>query len=178
MKKRNQFNCWQPLSLIALFIVVTINHANAQAAISTDYNLNPAWVQMMSDPNVNYYVAVKTYNDLWKGKQKPTDEAEEMEMMAAKNHSTKMTEKEKKQLEKEEREHQREVEKESKRKLTDEDLKQLEWKREMTYQCKRFEDWMRTVKPFVQNDGRILTEEERMQIYNQRQEELKKQNKE
>ncbi len=169
----------QPLCSLGIFLsfvcmVTAFNfRANAQAAKSNDYNLNPSWVQMMSDSNVNYFEAVKAYNEYWKNKPKPNDEAEEMEMMAAKNHSDKMTDKERKKLEREEREHEREMERESKKKLTAEDIKQMEWKREMTYQCKRFEDWMRTVKPFVQSDGRILTESERMKIYEQRQQEMK-----
>ncbi len=160
-----------PLLIIALCIC---NAANGQTAKSSDYSLNPSWVNMMSDPNENYYEVIKAYDDYWKNKKKPTDEAEEMEMMEEKNHSTKMTDKEKKELEKEERAHKRELELESKKKLTDDDLKQLEWKREMSYQCKRFEDWKLTVKPFVQNDGRILNEEERMKIFEQRQQESEK----
>ena len=163
------------MPLIVLSVLAFNLKTNAQAAKSSEQPNLPAWVQMMSDPNVNYYVAVKTYEDYWKGKPKPNNEEEEMEAMARRNGSATMTDKEKREMEREEREHKREMERESKRKLTTEDLKQLEWKQEMTYQCKRFEDWMRTVKPFVQTDGRILTEEERMQIYNQRQEELKKQ---
>lgn len=162
----------------ALILILLANGifsaSTAQTAKGSDYPLNPVWVQMMSDPNVNYYVAVKTYEDYWKDKKKPNAESEEMEQMAKKNHSGKMSDKERKELDKEEREHKRELARESKKTLTEADMKQLEWKREMTYQCKRFEDWMRTVKPFVQNDGRILTEEERMKIYEQRQQESEK----
>ena len=161
-------------SLMVICLLATTYRTHAQAAKSSDYELNPTWVEMMADPNANYYVAVKAYEDFWKGKKKPNDEAEEMEMQAERNQLDKMTDKEKKEFEKEEREHKREQERESKKKLTEKDMKQMEWKREMTYQCKRFEDWMRTVKPFVQNDGRILTEQERMKIYEQRQQELKK----
>ena len=160
--------------VIMLFALIALQDASyAQAGRSSDYNLNPSWVQMMSDSNVNYFDAVKTYNDYWKDKKKPGDEEEEMEMMAEKNHSAKMTDKEKKKLDKEKREHEQEMERESKKKLTSEDMKKLEWKTEMTYQCKRFEDWMRSVKPFVQSDGHILTENERIKIYEQRQRELK-----
>lgn len=172
MKNKIRLCRWH-LLFFSILCVSIAEKGKAQAVKSSDYQNNPAWVQMMSDPNVNYYEAVKAYEDYWKGKPKPNNEEEEMEMMAQRNHSTKMTEKDKKKLEKEEHEHEREMERESKRKLTEDDLKQLEWKREMTYQCKRFEDWMRTVKPYVQNDGRILSEEERMKIYEQRQQELK-----
>ena len=178
MKTKHPFCNLHLLWLMIICLIANSSQANAQAAKSSDYQNHPAWVDMMSDPNVNYYVAVNTYNDFWKGKQKPNDEAETMELQSERNHKDKMTEQEKKKFEKEERERKHEKELDSKKQLTEEDMKQLEWKREMTYQCKRFEDWMRTVKPFVQNDGRILTEEERMKIYDQRQQELKKEKKE
>ncbi len=173
MKNKYALYYYKHLLLLNILFVSISGKLDAQAAKSSDYQNNPSWVQMMSNPHVNYYEAVKAYNDYWKGKPKPNDEAEEMEMMAERNHPSKMTAKEKKKFEMEEREHKREGD-QSRKKLTEDDLKQLEWKREMTYQCKRFEDWMQTVKPYVQNDGRILSEEERMKIYEQRMDELRK----
>ena len=96
MKNKNHLSSYLLLLVLTSF---TSFNANSQAAKSSDYPLNPSWVQMMSDPNVNYYVAVKAYDDFWKGKEKPNNEAEEMEMRTAKNHSDKMMDKEKKQLE-------------------------------------------------------------------------------
>lgn len=124
---------------------------------------------MMNDPNTNFYEAVKAYETYWQYHVKPNPESEEMEQ-AAQPSSEKMTDKEKKKLESENRDRERERKAESKKKLSEQDLLKLEEIREMTYQCKRFEDWMREVKPFVQNDGRILTAEERMEIYNKQKE--------
>ncbi len=173
---KNSFKLMYRIFYVLMFFKLLFNAptVQAQALKSSDYQNNPAWVQMMSDPNVNYFEALKAYDDYWLGKEQPEEEEEQMEMMAARNHSGKMTDAERKKQEEEIREHERELKRESKKKLTEDDLLQLEWKREMAYQCKRFKDWKTTVKPFVQNDGRILNEEERMKIYNQRQEELKK----
>lgn len=141
---------------------------------SPDYRNNPVWIKMMEDPNTNFYEAVKAYETFWMYHEKPNDEAEEMENAALQS-SEKMNDKQKKALEKKNREKERELNKENKKKLSESDLLKLEEKREMTYQCKRFEDWMREVKPFVQNDGRILSAEERMEIYNKQKEELNNQ---
>jgi hypothetical protein len=145
----------------------------AQALKSSDYQNNPAWVQMMSDPNVNYFEAIKAYEDYWRGKEQPEEEEEQMEMMSSRNYTGKMTDAERKKQEEEIREYELKLKRNSEKKLSEADLLKLEWKREMGYQCKRFKDWKASVKPYVQNDGRILNEEERMKIYNQRQEELK-----
>lgn len=153
-------------------MVANAEKVSAQTANNDGFPLNPPWVKMMTDPNVNYYEAVKAYEDFWKGREKPNNEAEEMEQMVSQNHSGKMTDKERKKMEREEREHKREMERELKKKWTEEELKELEWKREMTYQCKRFEQWMRDSQPYIQNDGRILTQDEKMRIYEQRQREL------
>jgi hypothetical protein len=48
---------------------------------------------------------------------------------------------------------------------------------QLKYQCKRFENWRQEVLPFVQEDGRILTQEERIAIWKQQQEEIKQQKK-
>lgn len=161
------------LFLILIRFLLLNGSAMAQSESSSDYTHNPSWVKMMSDPKVNYFEAVKAYEDFWKGKVKPTDEAEEMESRSEQDRSAKLTEKEKKELVREQLKEKKLKERENKKVLTTDDMKQLEWKREMTYQCKRFEEWKRSVLPYLQNDGSILSEEERMQIQKQRQEELK-----
>lgn len=34
----------------------------------------PKWVTMMNDPDVNYYEAVREFDDFWKNKEKPIEE--------------------------------------------------------------------------------------------------------
>lgn len=43
-----------------------------------------------------------------------------------------------------------------------------EWQQEMIYQCKRFEEWQRDVFAWVQEDGNILTIEQRQKMYEQK----------
>jgi hypothetical protein len=74
------------------------------------------------------------------------------------------------------KEHQKEVRKEQKREkdkvFTPEEIKAREEYEQMKYHVKRFERWKKDVLPFVQEDGRILTDEERMEIWKKQQEEI------
>jgi hypothetical protein len=47
----------------------------------------------------------------------------------------------------------------------------------MKYECKRFDNWKREVKKFVQEDGHILSYDQKLEIWNRQQEEIKKLNK-
>ena len=53
--------------------------------------------------------------------------------------------------------------------LTEEQWKKKNDDETMKYNVKRFERWMKDVKPFVQEDGRILTDEERQKIWEKQQ---------
>ena len=103
---------------------------------------------MMDDPNVNYYEAIKIYNDYWKTHPKPDDPEDRLSQPLDNQDS----ETDKPQLSKEEK----------------------KFEAEMIYQTKRFENWMREEKPFVQEDGRILTQQERIAIWKKQQEERTK----
>lgn len=120
------------------------------------------WIQMIDNPNTNYYVAIKAYDTYWQDKEKP----EEEEDMINEESSSKEASKEKK---KEEKEREKKLQK-----MSPEQRRQLD---ELKYQCKRFENWKREVFPFVQEDGRILTMEERLDIWKKQQEELNQQKK-
>ena len=70
-----------------------------------------------------------------------------------------------------EREQERAEKKEKKigKRLSKDELKAMEEKNYMILQIKRFENWKREVAPFVQEDGRILSLEERAEIWNKQQ---------
>ena len=167
---KNKFSLYYWYLLLTSILCGSISEKSAaQVAISSDHQNNPAWVQMMSDPNVNYYEAVKAFDEYWKHLEMPEEEDEKMGKLNkyVNNREQTKAEYERQQKQKIEAEGANII-------LTEAEMKELEWKREMTYQVKRFKDWKRTVKPYVQNDGRILNEEERMKIYEQRQDELRK----
>lgn len=122
----------------------------------------PDWVNMMDDPNVNYFDAVASYKSYWMTHDRPPGEEEEMEQTT-------------KSAKGQETESEKERERESrKKKLKGAKLEQVEY---LKYESKRFENWAREVKPWVQENGHVLNEEERAEIARKQQEELQQQNK-
>ncbi|MFM9052704.1 MAG: hypothetical protein ACKOKF_10395 [Bacteroidota bacterium] len=122
----------------------------------------PVWVLMMDDPEANYFEAMKAYEEYWKTHPMPAEEEEEMEGALP----------EKGVSEKERRRQEREREEEKLKKLRGADLEVAEY---LKFQNKRFKNWAREVKPWVQENGHILSDAERTEIWNKQQEELRKQ---
>jgi hypothetical protein len=123
----------------------------------------PKWVNMMDDPEVNYFEAIKAYDEFWKTTPKPVEE-DEMESAASSKGKTE------RQIRRERNEREREYDK--KKKLSGSELERAEY---LKYQSKRFENWAREVKPWVQENGHVLNDEERTAIWRKQQEELKQQ---
>ena len=106
---------------------------------------------MMDDTTVNYYDAVKAFEHYWEGRENPLEQIEEREKYG----------------------YSPEREAEITEKLRDLSPEEASWRQEMIWQCKRFEEWQRDVKPFVQGDGRILTPSERRAMDQERSRQLK-----
>jgi hypothetical protein len=104
-----------------------------------------AWVQMMDDPNTNYFDAVENFENFWKGKVLPKTEEEKFG------------------------EANEEVKKE-KEELRSQDMPAVKY----FFEYKKFKHWQKDVLPYVQPNGRILTIEERMDIRNKQLEQEKK----
>ncbi|MCR6643026.1 MAG: hypothetical protein NVV82_29555 [Sporocytophaga sp.] len=115
------------------------------------YRKDPLWISMMSDSSANYYDILLAYDQFWK--KRPEPDVEEAF--------------ERKQNKKEGKEE--EEEEESKRNLVGRLLHSEE--NEVTesaqymIEYKRFKSWKKDVLPYVQPDGSILTQEERLEIY-------------
>ncbi len=133
--------------------------ANAQSASTVnDAKEQPVWIQMMNDESVNYFETVEAFNSYFKTHPKPDDEVEE-QLMSGNAHSK--------------IEYEREMKRENKKMLTEEERKALVDKEQMIYQVKRFRNWMKEMKPFVQEDGHILSTGERTEIWERQQVEMK-----
>jgi hypothetical protein len=124
----------------------------------------PRWVNMMDDPEVNYFEAIQAYDEFWKNTSRPTEEEDVID------NTTSQKGKSKRQIRRERNEREREYDR--KKKLSGSELERAEY---LKYQSKRFENWAREVKPWVQENGHILNEAERTAIWKQQQEELKQQ---
>jgi hypothetical protein len=121
----------------------------------------PSWVTMMEDPLVNYFDALNAYENYWKTHARPPGEEEEMEQSLGNTKKSVDVEKDRE-------------EKVKKKKLKGASLEEVEY---LKYQTKRFENWAREVKPWVQDNGHILSDEERTAIWQKQQEEIRQQEK-
>jgi hypothetical protein len=106
----------------------------------------PTWVKAMNDPDANYYTAIKEYEEFWKTHEKPADEEHVMNKGTA-----------------EVKEHIRKLSKREVRHQREQDY--------YRYQCKRFENWVRENKAYVQPNGHILSADERLKQWQQSQKE-------
>jgi hypothetical protein len=110
---------------------------------SKDYSKYPYWIEMMDDSTVNYFEAVKAYDDFWATRKKPLEEDEII------------GEKRKKSL--------------WDRIFASREEKQDAEANKYKFDCKKFEHWIFIMQPYVQPDGRILSTDEQLEIWkNQR----------
>ncbi|MBL0053264.1 MAG: hypothetical protein IPP29_18050 [Bacteroidetes bacterium] len=143
-----------------LVCLCSINFALAQTKVKT-YAQQPLWIQMIDNPSTNYFEAVKAYETYWQNHEKPVDLEEEMGPISERvNEKSDVEKKEHKRVEKAFAK----MNKRQQKKFA----KQQQWQQEMIYQCKRFEEWQRDVFAWVQEDGSILTIEQRQKMYEQK----------
>jgi hypothetical protein len=103
------------------------------------YQKFPYWIQMMEDPKCNYFEAINAFDLFWKNRKRPLEEKEVLGKIAEES-------------------------------ITDDKalsrrLKKLPAEsRNLTFQYKKFMYWAEMIKPYVQEDGSILTEEQIQKI--------------
>jgi hypothetical protein len=132
---------------LLLFLFQSTQAQDKKEIPRTDDKTNPNWILMMQDPQVNYYEAVKAFEAYWEGKIEPEEENElitegkitSVEADSLRNARASWTQAQRNEYE------------------------------NIKYQFKRFKDWKRTMFPFVQSDGRILSEQERLEIFQKQQ---------
>lgn len=153
-------NTFKACTLTAIFLLCAVWSHAQQPAHQYDpkrYRKDPVWIEMMNDPNANYYETLKAFREFWRGYQLP-GEPEEMEGKDA---------------------FEREVGLEDGDKDRDKDKKEKKRKRkapgggDYSFEVKQFKGWLQDAQPWVQPDGRILTQEERQQMIDRQQQELK-----
>lgn len=150
----------RPLAVMVLFLLLSLL-GHSQSPVSTKQNgvpAEPKWVKMMHDPNANYFETLKAFRKFWKHRSLPREpfESEELEVFEKEVGLTGEKESE------EERE--RELKKMKNKKAGEYDY---------ALEVKEFKGWMQRVKPWVKEDGTILSEEEQQKLINRQQAELK-----
>lgn len=147
------------LWLITILAIVAVGiHAqpSQKSYNKRKFKKEPLWIVMMSDPSVNYYLTIRAFRDYWKNRVLPKEPFESEE---------------KEQFEKEigllkEGETEKEREKEKKRKPGEETIR-------YAAEVRAFKGWMQEVKPWVRQDGSIVSMEERQQILDKQAQELR-----
>ncbi len=145
---------------IVLFIFATVYmQMQAQTHSKKEYSKKPLWIDMMNDSTANYFETIKAFREFWKGRVLPEEPFE--------NESIDTFEKEVGLKEDNESPRERMREKRKREKYNP--------KNEINYgaQVRAFKGWMHSVKPWVREDGTIISVYEQQKIINQQQQELK-----
>ncbi|MCC7505906.1 MAG: hypothetical protein IT259_11420 [Saprospiraceae bacterium] len=155
-------NRFFPVILPALLLLFFTTGALAQQPASTydpnRYKDEPLWIQMMNDPNANYYETIEAFREFWEGYKLP---GEPEEMTARDGFEREIG------LESaEEREREKKEKKEKKRRKAPDGG-------DYSFEVKQFKGWWLDAQDWVQPDGRILPPEERQKLIEQQQKELK-----
>ncbi len=119
-----------------------------------EWSKNPAWIEMMDDPNANYFETVAAFDAFWKDRELPT---EEDQILGASR---------------EDREHvetasERRKRKRAEKKMDKEEKEAAVIRHKYAFAVKKYKHWKIVVDPYVQPDGRILTKEEQLKLHEQ-----------
>lgn len=160
---------WQMrIVLLFLLVVSTGNTCLAQDTLKVynpkEFRKKPIWIEMMNDPNANYYQTIEAFRVFWKDRVMPEEPFENKEMDIFEREvgleSAEGDEKER------EREHERE-ERRRERKGTEETMRYAS-------DVRAFKGWIHSVKPWVREDGSIVSQAEQQKIIDAQSQELKK----
>ncbi|MNU57080.1 hypothetical protein D3C71_461900 [compost metagenome] len=130
-----------------------------------EFRKKPIWIEMMNDPNANYYQTIEAFRVFWKDRILPEEPFE--------NHETDTFEREvgleqnEESEEERKREHDRKERKRKRKGKPDETML-------YAAQVRAFKGWMKAVKPWVREDGSIVSPEEQQKIIDAQSKELKK----
>lgn len=127
------------LSGIILFFCFAASAQSLDKKTQKYYANNPVWIDMMNKPDVNFFVVNAAFEQYWANREKPELENEEGG------------------------EHQEERSKISKL-FKSEKAEQAE-RNEYAFAYKQYLKWRIETEPFVQPDGRILSDEEQKEVW-------------
>lgn len=136
-----------------LYLLLLFPFGPVQAQQFNPVNGLPDWVLMIDNPATNYFDAIRSFDRYWADREKPFDPEEE--------------------------ENERQVEQERDEHAIENAAMspaEREHKLLIAYHYKRFKNWIREIKPYVQEDGRILSMDERMNIWYRQQAESRNSN--
>ncbi|MCF8423575.1 MAG: hypothetical protein K9H41_04465 [Bacteroidia bacterium] len=133
------------LTASVMLINIILFSQNQKKTIN--YSKKPYWIDMIKDPKVNYFEAMKAYDVFWENRKKPLEENDVIGQ--SKNVSSKRNFLSRWFKTKEERD--------------EEDIKKY------TLDVKKFNHWKLKVEPYVQADGSILDADARLKLWQDQQ---------
>jgi len=116
------------------------------------WSKEPVWIQMIDDPNANYFETVAAYEAFWKNREMPVEEDQILRM--------KREDRDKVESRKEKRQRERKEKRMEKEEREDELMRH-----KYAFAVKKYNHWKLTVEPYVQSDGRILSKEEQLKLH-------------
>ena len=152
----------KPFAAIVLFLLCSFLSWSQDTGIKynpADYKDKPVWIDMMNDPGANFFETVAAFREFWQGYDLP-GEPDEMEANGRFKRDVGL--------------------KTDKPKVAPAQAPAELPKRispqgwDYTYEVKSFMGWFRDTQPWVREDGSILQAEERQQLIDNQQQELKK----
>lgn len=131
--------CRKYILAFLLLISISTFSFSQNSKSSTDYSKHPYWIEMMDDSNVNYFEAIKAYDEFWAIRKKPREEDEIIGEKRKKSLWERIF-------------------------STREERQEVEF-RKYKFPCKKFEQWKFVMQPYVQPDGRVLSTEEQLELW-------------
>ena len=122
----------------------------------------PTWVRMMNDPGSNYFKTLEEFRKFWEGKALPEEPFEDKEMDVFEREVGLIQD----ETKHEERERLEEMAREKKKQASFETRSYAE-------EVRAFKGWMQDVKPWVLEDGTIVTQEDQQKLIDKQRNELK-----
>ncbi len=137
--------------MILLMPVITVEAQSKSGYERVNYTESPVWIAMMEEEGVIFNEVVNAFESFWQGKEVP----ESLEELMSEGKLTEIQAKEKRS---------------ERGQWTQEQRNDFQ---EMIYQVKRYKDWKRSNLPFLLPDGRIMTQQEKTDLWNKQQNDLK-----
>lgn len=142
------------LLLLAMVPSIASGQKSAPKYDADKFRKEPVWIAMMNDPQANFFETVEAFRTFWKDYKLP---GEPMELEG--------NDRFEKEIGLEEAGEKEEKEKKRVRKSKEFG--------DFSFQVKQFKGWYTDAQPWVQEDGHVMTLEERQQIIDAQQKELK-----
>lgn len=112
------------------------------------YKASPVWKDMINDPHANFFQVQKAFELFWEGKEMPLEEDDVIgEKRKLKNNFINRT-------------------------FNTRELKEEQERYALAFDCKKYRWWIIQNEPYVKDDGSIMSNEERLDLWKKNQEEL------